>query len=349
MEPLILSYKLLTLWFISDRLMQVLNDVSRAMIFALRNPHPQRRIIMGVLRNLTRLENRPSWLAKMTYGWCAVIWENRQGWDDWEKLLLLSLEVGFRHLASSDTWNFTDFVHTEYHQELVDTVLRSNEGEAVTDLVYASCAVDQTLRLPLGICTTYITKLCGNEIGPFSPRLRRVFAFCVGTISSAAVEEVGQEKFTELLNCLHLEVEDLEDLVMWTDILLKIIQSPMGIQHLDVQSWELLVEAAIRGSFVGIAYNTWTPDATASLTSLLESQGQWEKLECWMGVIWIVSPPEPDGMSEDFERAMASLFRQRPGAVRKLARWMERWSKEWYEDIPESFHQMCRRGREEAP
>ena len=90
---------------------------------------------------------------------------------------------------------------------------------------------------------------------------------------------------------------------------------------------------------------TYSPQITTSLTEAQE----WDKLECWMGTVWVAWPPEADGIKEeDLSRTMLLLFRQRPGAAQKLEQWMERWSQQHGEDIPESFQQICKQAYEAA-
>ena len=68
-----------------------------------------------------------------------------------------------------------------------------------------------------------------------------------------------------------------------------------------------------------------------------------------MGVVWMLWPPETGVTTEaDLGRVMLSLFRQRPGSVRKLGqRLVERWSKELTEGVPESFRRICDQARRE--
>ncbi|KAF9653351.1 hypothetical protein BDM02DRAFT_3107956, partial [Thelephora ganbajun] len=45
---------------------------------------------------------------------------------------------------------------------------------------------------------------------------------------------------------------------------------------------------------------------------------------------------------------MIALFRQRPGAVQKLTRWMKQWSEKRGKDVPASFQQVCKQSHEAA-
>lgn len=81
----------------------------------------------------------------------------------------------------------------------------------------------------------------------------------------------------------------------------------------------------------------YPPHVTLSLLGVQE----WDKLECWMGLVWMLSPPEVDEIPEDLKIAMTKLFRQRPGAARKLTEWIEERNKQWKGGVPASFQQTC--------
>ena len=82
-------------------------------------------------------------------------------------------------------------------------------------------------------------------------------------------------------------------------------------------------------------------------TSLLEAQ-EWDKLECWMGVVWIGWLPWTNTTVEDVDCAMVSLFHQQPDAVQKLTRRVERWSTSYCHEVPEAFERICKRPHEMA-
>ena len=78
----------------------------------------------------------------------------------------------------------------------------------------------------------------------------------------------------------------------------------------------------------------------------LEGDQEWGKLECWMGIVWMVWPPETGSTTEeDVLRVTLLLFCQRPGAIQKLERWMERWSGRSGKDVSESFRRACEQAR----
>ena len=202
-----------------------------------------------MLRDLIRLENRPRCLTELAYEWCSVICEDQSS-EDWESLLLDSLEIGFRHLDSRRrriVW--LHLAHTEHHRGLADAVFKSKKSEAIADLLHAwmvrgwSHGLADTL---LGTCTGHLIDL--HDLMPFSLRLRRLVIRSVGLIGYKKFEEVGVEGFVELLNHLCIGVEDVEDSFKWISLLLDAIQSPHGTRHLSDQSWKLLVELTVSKS-----------------------------------------------------------------------------------------------------
>jgi hypothetical protein len=151
--------------------------------------------------------------------------------------------------------------------------------------------------------------------------------------------EVGPERFIGLLNHLHVDFR----FSYIPEVLLETAQSHERHQHLAIQSWESLVWSIVvlPEPFSNTVY---TPHVTSSL---LGSQ-EWNKLECWMGIVWVLWPPETEDVAEDLKHAMKSLFCQQPSAVHKLTRWVKRGWKEQWMDPPKSFQLMCKQAHEAA-
>jgi hypothetical protein len=282
----------------------------------------------------------------VAYEWCSVVCKNRRSCEDWKSLVLYSLEIGFRHLDPSFQWFPTGLTNTEHHRELLGVVFESKEGETIADLLQA-----WTMRKPfhdvywastlLRMCTGYIVGL--HNLVPFSPRLRRLVVRSVERIGYERFVEGGAERFVELLNHLRVGVEDTDSRSDWMEILLNTIQSPEGTRRLFVQSWEFLAELITSSSW-GLVLPAYNSQVTASL---LEAQ-EWEKLECWMGVVWMVWPPQTNATTEDLEHVMVPLLCQRPGAVRKLTQWMDQWSERHGKKVPEAFKRICEQPHEAA-
>ena len=128
------------------------------------------------------------------------------------------------------------------------------------------------------------------------------------------------ETYIGLLDRLHVDAGDLGHGSRWIILLLDTIQSPKGAQYLSNQPWELLVELTISWFHSSITHN---PQVMASL---LEAQ-EWDKLECWMGVVWMVWLSKADEMTEHLRGVVVTLFRQQSGAVQELVQWMGRRGK----------------------
>jgi len=291
-----------------------------------------------VLRNLVKLETRHVCLTEIAYDWCSVIYENRQSLRDWKGLLLTSLEIGFRRLDRRDLFSSLTLTHTEHHLEMVDVVFGSQNSEAIADLIHA-WNIGYSPYISLGTCTERL--VCLHNLVPFSPRLREFVIHSVDTIGYGGFEKVGVARLVELLDYLHIGTGDVILLDGWVSLLLDTLRTSEGIQLLSHWYWELLVEFVI----------LWPSDVTynpQTMTSLVETQ-EWSKLECWIGIVWVLWPPEADGITEeDLGRSTLLLFRQRPGAFGKLEQWMERWSQINDKNIPDSFQRICEQAREVA-
>jgi len=275
----------------------------------------------------------------MAYQWCSVICENRNP-EHCEGVLLATLELGFRHMNPRVYYIETPLTHTENHQELANVVFRSQSSEAITDLLYA-WATRSNFHAPaltlLGTCAEHLVGL--QHLAPFSSRLRRLVIHSVELIGYEGFEGLGVERFIDLLEHLHVTVEDMNMGFKWAGFLLNTLQSSEATQLLSLWYWELLVELAIQNLLI---YRTYSPQV---ITFLTEAQ-EWSKLECWIGTIWMVWPPGTGGATEeDLGRSMVLLLRQRPGATQTLEQWMGQWSQEY---IPESFQRICKEAHEEA-
>jgi len=307
-----------------------------------------------MLRDLIKLEHRPEYLTAMVYNWCSVIYEKRERLQDWNSLLVC-LEIGFRHLDFRTECIGIVLTHTKHHQGLVDVVFKSQESEPIADLLHAWTANHKYHRPAQGLLDFCPAHLIGlRNLVPFSPRLRRLIIRSVELIGYKGFEGAGVEGFIGLLNHLHVAVEDMDDKYNWGKLLLDTIQSSEGIQHLFHWYWELLVELAaleypLESTFMDLFMERGAPSGSRRLsldlahslqiiTSLTEAK-EWSKLECWVGIVWMLLPEELDPGEGDLGHSMTLLFRQRPEAAQKLEQWMEQWSQGAHKDVPESFKQ----------
>ena len=197
----------------------------------------------------------------------------------------------------------------------------------------------QRAFIPLMVCD--LVKLKNHSS---SSRSREFIIRFIELIHYEWFDQAGVERFVELLDYLHVTVEDMDDRSKWAKPLLGTIQAPEGAQRLSQPYWELLVEVAIsfpRPLGDGPAYDP-------QITAFLAEAQEWRKLECWMAVVWMVWPPGAGEITEDLEHLVLLLFRQQPGVAQKLEQWMERWSEANYEEIPDSFQWIRERAREAA-
>jgi len=176
-----------------------------------------------------------------------------------------------------------------------------------------------------------------HNLQPFSSRLRQLVIRSIELIGYQGFEQVAVGEFVRLLNDVCVGVEDMDSKDRWGRLLMDTIQSSEGIQYLSYPYWKLLVEFAVSEPQM-LVDSTYNPSVITSL----EDAKEWDKLECWMGVVWILWPPE-DGETVvgDLEHTMQLLSCQWPGAIQKLEQWMEQWSN-CSRFIPESFQQMCK-------
>ena len=335
-------FKSLTAPFISDCLEQILNQLFKAVLLAVNSDRTPPEFIPHALHDLAKLEARPSCLTKITYEWCSAIYANREKFKDWESLLLNCLELGFRHLDPWRLYTRVTLTHTEHHRGLADVAFKSQKGEVIADFLHAWTTAyhpPEQAGEVVRICTGHLVGL--HNLVPFSPRLRRLVIRFVERAGCKGFEGAGMEKLTELLDHLHVTVEEIDLNSRWLLILLGVIWSSEGAQRLSHWYWELLVELAISESWWLGFEDIHGPEI---VKSLIDDQ-EWSKLECWIGIVWMLS--EWAGIAEeDLEHSMLLLFRQRPGAARRLEQWMEQRSQLLRMDVPESFQRILTQAHE---
>jgi len=337
---------------------RILHQLSEAVHSAIILPNRNTELLLHVLRDLVDLETHPTYLTHIAYNWCSAICERRRFPPEvWEGLLLTSLEIGFRHFDPQDRDTVPTLTHTEHHLEMIDIVFKSQNSDAIADLLYSQ-TTGYSMRYSYSppIPSAYAERLvCLFNLAPFSSRLRQLVIRSVELVGYERFEEVGVERLVELLNHLHVTVEDMVRSRPWGRFLVNILQTSEGTQLLSHWYWELLVELVVSQSVelrCEAPYNPHTMPFLAykpQITAFLTGAQEWSKLECWMGTVWISWPPEADGITEkDLSCSMLLLFRQRPGALQKLEQWMERWSQVTSKNIPESFQRICKQVQEAA-
>jgi len=106
----------------------------------------------------------------MPYEWCSVICENYFTLKGAKDLLLLCLKIGFHHIDPKRRQIEANLIHTEHHQNLVNIVFSSGDGEAIADLLSAwlSMSNSHTQYPQLEVCAEHLINL---DLHPFSSRL----------------------------------------------------------------------------------------------------------------------------------------------------------------------------------
>jgi len=303
----------------------------------------------------------------MAYEWCSVICENYSNLTDGGFLLSYSLEIGFGHLGLENLQGMGELTHTTHHRKMIDIIFCEMNPQGIVNLLLAlilSCRFAgedydegvaeslmnlDSLRQPpnpymsLRMCAGHLIGL-SDWHRPYSRATTIIRA--IELMGCWRFERVGLEGMVALLNGLDVSFEDVERDWVWKELLQAIIKSSSGIPPLSLQWWRLLVELAIKKP---LGVDAYVPQIMASL----ERAEEWDKLVCWLGVVWTSWPPETGKTTEEeLERVMQSLSRQRPGAIRELEQWVEQWSSNWRwlwpSDAPMSFQRICEQVRLKA-
>ena len=305
---------------------------------AVNTSHPLCAPLPELLERLCNSKSQSKQLTEMAYGWCSLICENYSTLGGAKELLLLSLEAGFRYINPGREIK-ADLIHTEHHQKLANIVFSCGDGEAIADLL---CAWTSESHYPqLNICVEYLIGL--HHLYPFSSRLQSHIINAIGLIGYQQFEQVEAEEFVRLLSDLEAYTGYQFNGHGWLRLLLDGIKSSNGIQYLSHSDWKWLVERVAYWSDE-LETSTYSPDTMVFLVDTKE----WDKLKCWITIVWLVWPPEGGQTTEeDLENTMFSLFHQQPGALQELEEEMEQWSKEWpWNQIPESFKRICKKAHD---
>ena len=327
--------------FSSPFLGSILSDVANEILMAMNSPtHSRRRSLPRILYGLTQWTTRHHHFAAVAYEWCSVICEKYRDLDDGETLLFLSLQIGFRHQDPEREWVESGLGHTQHHEFMVDIVFGSQQDEIIADFLHAWTSEGYYHRphTSLILCAKHLVDL--PNLDSSSPRLRRLVVRAVGLIGHQGIEEVGVEGFVGLLNRLCVRVDDMDSRSAWRELLLDVIGSPEGRDCLSYPYWELLLELGPSHDEPPLGLAHYNPRIMTSLQAAQE----WDKLACWICVVWLEWPPYLDVLSRNLEYAMLLLCHQRPDSVTKLEEWMERSE----HNIPTGFRRIFEQGRLEA-
>jgi hypothetical protein len=236
---------------------------------------------------------------------------------DYGSLLCITLEIGFRLVTSS--YDQPALHHTSHHDWMFDAVFSSYEDEVIADAV--SVWVVAGNRAPPGSCAHYFAKRIEKymDMAPLPPRLRRV---TIQVIQWGTELEASGLETTRLLNCLDVDVDDMEDKRRWVQLLVRVICSPAGLESLSSHYWCLLDKLVsdkwpIGESTIGESTMGGSAIRESSLEVMrsLEKAEDWDKLEVWMVVVWKSLPRyTPRSTMESIEQVTLKLLLQRASA-----------------------------------
>ena len=333
-------------YFSSDRFDQILPQFSQAVTQAICTSHSSCSRVQGLLNHIRNSGIRTKQLTEMVYGLCSLVCENYSVLENRKSTLLLCLDIGFRHLDPEVHWIQAELVHTEHHQKLAEIVFGEKDGEAIADLIHAwtSRSGSHKPYPSLQICTQYLTGL--GHLYQSSPRLRKCVIYVVQCIGNQPLEQVGVAGFVGLLNDLQICEDDIGYGLESLRILLDTIHCSVEPQHLSHSYWEYLLNcAAYWADRPGL--RTYNPHVMVTL----EGCKEWDKLKCWIGVVWMMWPPGGgETTEEELRNIMLSLSHQKPDAIQELEKQMEQLSSRWrWVNIPKSFQQICKQACDNIP
>jgi len=312
--------------FTRDRLERItaqLHQAIIAVITVIPSENHIKWLLPNILRSLTMWKSRPGSFAEMAYEWCSVICEHyldleaKSGMG--RTLLFLSLEIGFRHLDFRTQDNADiELDHTEHHRQMVDVVFKHGSDEVIADFLHtwtSGCSHFGSPHDSLHTCASHLAEL--KRLQSFSPRLRHLLISSIGHINHRRFsEQVGGESLIDLLDHLHVRFEDVKSHDHWAEFLLSVIQSVEGTRNLSYSHWEVMVELIGSKGRGFLHYMVYNPLVIGSL----EDTGEWDRLGCWIAVVWAIWGPNE---AANLESATLSLFHRQPGTFQKLAQRIE--------------------------
>jgi len=228
--------------------------------------------------------------------------------DDYENLLFVTLEIGFRHVTPSRDQSTQYLDHTSHHKWVFETAFSSYDDEVIVDAM-GVWDVDRG-SLP-GSRARYIAKRVEMD-KPFSPELRQASIRAIEHIRLSEFGKYGLE-IVRWLNHLDIDADDVVDKWALAQLLVEAICSPMGPGSLSSHCWRLLEKLVV-------ASKLWwglTSRDTEVMRSL-EKDEDWEKLGVWMVVVWSSLPSTSITVSEsmeDVEEVTLKSLLRRPSAL----------------------------------
>lgn len=300
---------------------QVIFHLSNAIITAIPVSHPRHRCIERLLVNLAEWDARPNYLRVVAYKWCSEICKEFSSLEDGKELLFLSLEIGSRGLDLDHRWG-VGLIHVKHYQCVLDIVFSSGNDEVIADPLQAWIAHNFFYK-SCTLLTPWAEHLIHLEhVASTSKRLQLLVIDFIGCLGFQPFEQAGVEGFFLLLDHLGVGVDNMPGEHTWSEwlsLLFEVVQSPGGRQSLGYPCWELIPELAGAMPPLSLEYPF---NNEMEITTSLEEEQEWDRLECWMGFIWFLWHPLADRIPDDLERVTLLLLHQQPRFAKKLEQWL---------------------------
>lgn len=159
-------------------------------------------------------------------------------------------------------------------------------------------------------------------------------------------ERLRIEKLVHLLTSLEIEVHVMEWRSRWTLFLWSVLRSLPGQEHMSSHYWKRIVPMAIQPGLFSLELK---PSDLETMRSF-EEAGDWERLEVWIGMMWILELPGDGVHAGEVERATRTLFHNRPNALQVVEGWVLGASEDedsLYARHEDTFRAVCDQTREE--
>ena len=320
------------------------SHLSQAVIDAAHHSHPHHWLLSDLLEGLAKWTSPPAYFTQNAYAWCSAICEKNEDLDTCKDLLVSALRLGFRR---DDTYSMQyPPIHTKHHKRMIHVAFSTGDADTIADALCAWTHGDTPqLRFPsLGACADHLVNLSGMK---FSPRLRQMVICTIECTGYPEFERVGIEKLVPLLNSLEIEAHEMEWRSRWTSFLWSVLRSPPGQQYLSSHYWRRIVPMAMQPGLFVLHFES----SDLETMRIFEEAGDWERLEVWIGMMWVLELSEDVVQVEEVERATRALFRNRPSALRTVEGWMLAASEDddsLYARHRDTFWKVCDQAKEEV-
>lgn len=248
--------------------------------------HSDHRLLFDLFDSLSKWIS-PPYIAQQAYEFCSAVCEKDGDLDECKTLLVSALKLGFRRDdVYLDSLRYP-LNHTIHHTRMIDVVFSTGNVDTIADALYVWTLGDTPqLRFhSLSTCAEHLVDLADWE---FSSRLRRMTIRAIECIGYQEFERVVVVKLVRLLNKLKIEVHEMEWRSRWTLFLLNVLRSQQGQQNLSSNYWQDVVSMAVQHGLFGLCLG---PSDFEIMRSFVET-GDWEKLEVWIGLMWVLELPE---------------------------------------------------------